>query len=176
MSYKDYLPHEENKLVGIYKVSFEIQVGSDDELALSDVAQALTEGLGKGFGETFVEKVAELSVEKITKKAVKTLKIGDTVLIKEPVQVKSMIFNDDGYYFVGIQNEISDIVGENIDLTIESGSIGYVNAINKNGSIEVADLDRPITKFAGIGIDAVNVDLITVKAEQLEKIDSEEVK
>jgi len=48
MSYKDYLPPEENKLVGIYKVSFEIQVGSEDALALSDVAQALTEGFGKG--------------------------------------------------------------------------------------------------------------------------------
>ena len=104
MSYKDYLPPEENKLVGIYKVSFEIQVGSEDALALSDVAQALTEGFGKGFGEDFVtRKVADLSIEKITKKAVKVLKVGDTVLLKEPIKITANIYSDDGYIFTGVQ-------------------------------------------------------------------------
>jgi hypothetical protein len=166
MSYKDYLPPEENKLVGIYKVSFEIQVGSEDALALSDVAQALTEGFGKGFGEDFVtRKVADLSIEKITKKAVKVLKVGDTVALKETIQLKANIYSDDGYIFTGNRNEISELVGENVDLTIEAGSIGFVNKI-ANGIVEVVDLDRPV--------EDVNVDLLSVKAEQLEKIDSEE--
>jgi hypothetical protein len=168
MTYNNYLPPEEEKLTGIYRVSFEIQLGSQDDLALSDVAQALTEGFGKGFGEDFVtSKVAELSVEKITKKAVKVLKVGDIVLLKEPVKITANIYSDDGYIFTGNRNEISEVVGENVELNIEAGSMGFVNRIT-NGIIEVADLDRPV--------EDINIDLISVKAEQLEKIDLEEVK
>lgn len=181
MVYKNnYLPedelHDDSKLNGIYRVSFEVKVSSDDELSLSDVTQSLTEGFQRGFGEGFVDKVAELSVEKIIKKAVKkVLKVGDTVLVKESIKIKANIYNDDGYVFVGLKNEISEVVGENVDLNIEAGSIGYINKIT-NGKVEVADLDRVIEKYAEIGLDVVNVDLITVDENQIEKIDSEEVK
>lgn len=180
MTYKNYLPddelHEDSKLNGIYRVSFEIKVQSDDELSLSDVTQALTEGFEKGFGNGFVDKVAELSVENVTKKSQKVFKVGDMVRLKENIQVKSNIYSDDGYHFIGRPTEISEIVtdGEAI-LNIEAGSIGYINTI-VDGKVEVIDLDTPLTNFSEIGIDAVNVDLITVNAEQLEKIDSEEVK
>lgn len=168
MTYNNYLPPEEEKLTGIYRVSFEIQLGSQDDLALSDVAQALTEGFGNGFGEDFVtSKVADLSIEKITKKAVKVLKVGDTVLIKEPIKIVANVYSDDGYIFTGNRNEISELVGESVELNIEAGSIGFINRI-ANGIVEVVDLDRPI--------EDINVDLISVKAEQLEKIDSGEVK
>jgi hypothetical protein len=179
MVYNNYLPEDEryddSKLNGIYRVSFEVQVKSDDGLSLSDVTQALTEGLDRGFGEGFINKVAELSVEKITKKAQKVLKIGDMVRVKENLQIKANIYNDDGYIFAGLQNEISEIVEENADLSIEAGSIGFVNKI-VGEKAEIIDLDRTIEKFAEIGLDAVNIDLITVNVEQLEKIDSEEVK
>jgi len=177
----NYLPEDErfddSKLNGIYRVSFEVKVTSDQDLSLSDVTQSLTEGFDRGFGEGFVEKVADLSIEKITKKAVKALKVGDTVLIKEPIKITASIYSDDGYIFVGHRNEISEIVSENVDFELEAGSIGYVNKI-ANGVVEVADLDKPLTSFyqCGDGMDAINVDLISVKAEQLEKIDSEEVK
>lgn len=174
MTYNNYLPEDEryddSKLNGIYKVSFEIKVKAEDELSLSDVTQALTEGLDRGFGEGFVEKVAELAVEKITKKSEKTLKVlkvGDTVYIKETIKVKANIYSDDGYLFTGKKTDISETISENVDLAIEAGSIGYVNKI-ANDVIEVVDLDRPV--------EDVNIDLITVKAEQIEKIDSEEVK
>jgi hypothetical protein len=168
MSYNDYFPPEQEKLTGIFKVSFEIQLGDQDELTLSDVAQALTEGFGKGFGEDFVtSKVADLSIEKIIKKAVRVLKVGDTVVLKENIQLKANIYSDDGYLFTGNKNEISELIEENVDLTIVAGSIGFVNKI-ANGIIEIVDLDRPVEN--------INVDLISVKAEQLEKIDSEEVK
>jgi len=171
MSQYNYLPEDEryndSKLHGIYRVSFEIQVGSDDALSLSDITQSLTEGFERGFGKDFVNKVAELSVEKITKKAIKVLKVGDTVLVKEPIKITANIYSDDGYIFVGNRNEISEVVGENVDLSIEAGSIGFINKIAGN-VIEVVDLDRPVKD--------VNIDLITVNAEQIEKIDSEEVK
>lgn len=177
----NYLPDDnelpnESKLNGIFKVSFEIKVESQDDLSLSDVTQALTEGLERGFGEGFVEKVAELSVEKITKKGQHTLKVGDKVRIKENLKMSANIYNDDGYVFVGNKSEdISEIVGENVTLDIEAGSIGFINRI-ADGKVEVVDLDKAIEKYADIGIEAVNIDLITVNAEQIEKIDSEEVK
>ena len=168
MTYNNFLPPEElddSKLNGIYRISFQVKVSSDDELSLSDVTQSLTEGLQRGFGENFVDKVAELSVEKITKKAVKVLKVGDMVSIKESIKITANIYNDDGYLFIGTPSEISETVGENVDLTIEAGSIGYINKIS-NGQIEIIDLDRPV--------EDINIDLISVSAEQLEKIDSEE--
>jgi len=175
----NYLPEDErfndSKLNGIYRVSFEVKVTSDQDLSLSDVTQSLTEGFERGFGTGFVERVAELSVEKITKKAIKVLKVGDKVQLKENIQLKANIYSDDGYVFVGNKNEISEIVGENVALAIEAGSVGFINKII-GSKIEVADLDRVIEKYAEIGLDSVNVDLITVNAEQLEKIDPEEVK
>jgi hypothetical protein len=167
----NYLPEDErysdSKLNGIYRVSFEVKVSSKDELSLSDVTQALTEGFDRGFGEGFVDKVAELSVEKIVKKAVKVLRVGDKVQLKSDLQIKANVYNDDGYLYVGNPSEISEIAGENADLNITAGSIGYINKISNN-IIEVADLDR--------SVEDINIDLITVNAEQLEKIDSEEVK
>lgn len=178
MAYNNYLPDDElygeSKLKGIYRVSFEIQVGSDDALSLSDVTQSLNEGFQRGFGEGFVDKVAELSVEKITKKAVKVLKVGDTVRIKENLQIKSHIYNDDSYYFVGKPTEISEtITSEEATIDIVSGSIGFVNKINKDGSVEIIDLDKSITKYAEIGIDSVSIDLIVVPCLQLEKLSEE---
>jgi len=176
----NYLPDDnelpiESKLNGIFRVSFEIKVESQDELALSDVTQALTEGFERGFGTGFVDKVAELSVEKITKKAQKVLKIGDTVSLKDSIKVRADILSDDGYLFIGAKTEISEVVGENIELDIEAGSTGYINKI-ADGKVEIADLDKAIDKYSHLGLDLINVDLLTVNADQLEKIDTEEVK
>ncbi len=181
MSPYNYLPPEEdNKLVGIYKVSFEIQVESQDELSLSDLTQDLTEGIHRGFAEGFIEKVASLKVEKITKQAVKdSVKIGDRVRLVGDVKVTADIYEDDGYVFIGNPNEISQkLTTEQVAIQVTAGSTGFVNKINKDGSLEIADLDKPYTNaaWADLGLDAVNVDLITVVADQVEKIDTDEVK
>lgn len=181
MSPYNYLPPEEdNKLAGIYKVSFEIQVESQDELSLSDLTQDLTEGLVRGFGDGVVNKVAALSVEKVSKQSPKeSVKIGDRIRLVSDVNVIADIYEDDGYIFIGNPNEISQkITKEQVAIQVTAGSTGYVNKINKDGSLEIADLDKPYVNEAWIdrGIDAVNVDLITVVANQVEKIDSDEVK
>ena len=182
MSPYNYLPPEEdNKLVGIYKVSFEIQVESQDELSLSDLTQDLTEGLVRGFGDGVVNKVAALSVEKISKQSPKeAVKIGDRVRLVSEVKVTADIYEDDGYVFIGKPTEeISQkLTAEQVVINITAGSTGYINKINKDGSLEVADLDKPYVneKWAELGMDAVNVDLITVAADQVEKIDLDEVK
>lgn len=171
--------HDDPKLNGIYRVSFEIQVESQDELSLSDVTQALTEGFQKGFGEEFVNKVAELSVEKLTKKAEKVLKIGDKIKLVSDVEIQADIYSDDGYVFIGNPNEISEKVNtDKVNVQVKVGSTGYVNKIHKDGSLEIADIDKPYVNpsWEEIGIDAVNIDLITVQADQIEKIDLDEVK
>ena len=178
----NYIPSDElddSKLNGIYRVSFEVKVTSDEDLSLSDVTQSLTEGFERGFGSGFSEKVAELSVEKITKKAVKVLKVGDKVQVKSDLNLMTEIYSDDGYVFVGSKNEISEsVTTEPVNVKVVAGSIGFINRINKDGSLEVADLDKPYVNslWQEIGLDSVNIDLITINADQIEKIDSEEVK
>lgn len=176
----NYLPPEElndSKLNGIFKVSFEIKVESQDELSLSDVTQALTEGLERGFGEGFIDKVADLSVEKIKKNAQKVLKVGDKVYLKDSLKLKASIYEDDGYFFIGKPTSISNELGEQ-EIILEAGSMGYINRID-GAIIEIADVDRAVK--ADLGFDPeyeqlANVDLIAVKVDQIEKIDSEEVK
>ena len=179
----NYLPndelHDESKLNGIFKVSFEIKVESQDELSLSDVTQALTEGFERGFADGFVNKVASLSIEKISKREKEAIKIGDKIKLISDVTLEAEIYSDDGYLFIGNPNEISEkLLNEKINVQVKAGCIGYVNGIHKDGSLEIADIDKPYVNEAWveIGIDAVNIDLITVNAEQVEKIDSEEVK
>lgn len=180
----NYLPDDElqnnSKLNGIFKVSFEIQLESQDELSLSDATQALAEGFERGFGNGFVDKVASLNIEKITKKADKVvLKVGDKIKLTSDVNLEADIYSDDGYVFLGAPSEISEKVNtDKVNVQVIAGSIGYVNRINKDGSLEIADIDKPYVNplWEEIGIGAVNIDLITVNAEQVEKIDLDEVK
>ncbi len=181
MTYNDYLPSDDEKLVGTYKVSFEIHVESQDELSLSDLTHDLSEGFERGFGDGFVNKVAALSIEKLSKKSTKTaLKIGDKIRLIGEATVSADIYIDDGYVFVGNPNEISEkLTSETVNINVSAGSTGWVNKINKDGSLEIADLDTSYVNaaLADLGVDtAISIDLITVKAELIEKIDSEEVK
>jgi hypothetical protein len=179
----NYLPDDnelpnESKLKGIYRVSFDIQLESQDDLSVSDVTQALTEGFERGFGDGFVNKVADLSIEKITKKAQRTLKVGDKIKLVGDVNVEADIYSDDGYIFIGTPSEISEKVTDaKVKIQINAGSTGYINKIHKDGSFEIADIDKPYVNplWEEIGLEAVNIDLITVKAEQIEKIDIKEV-
>lgn len=181
MTYNNYLPPDEDKLkTGIYKVSFEIKVESQDGLTLSDITYDLTEGLVRGFGDGFINKVAALNIQPLEiVKETKTIKIGDHVRLVSDVNLTADIYSDDGYLFIGTPSEISEkLTSKQVELNLTAGCIGYVNKINKDGSLEVADLDKPYVndKWEELGIDAVNIDLITVKAEQVEKLDSEEGK
>jgi len=180
MVYNNYLPPDQNKLSGIYKVSFEIQVESQDELSLSDVTQALAEGFERGFGDDFVNKVASLSIEPVAKKVEKAvLKVGDKIKLVSDVEIQADVYSDDGYVFIGNPNEISEkVTADKVNVQVKVGSTGYVNKIHKDGSLEIADIDKPYVNplWEEIGIDAVNIDLITVQADQIEKIDLDEVK
>jgi hypothetical protein len=181
MSEYNYIPQEEDdKLVGIYKVSFEIKVESQDELSLSDLTQDLTEGFYRGFGDGVINKIAALHVEKlVNQQAKKSVKVGDKIRLTSDVTIDADVYHDDGYVFIGNPTEISEkMTAEKVAVKIVVGNTGYVNKVNKDGSLEIADLDKPYVNGAWkeIGVDAVNVDLITVLAECVEKIDTDEVK
>lgn len=166
----------EKPLKGILKISFELDLDNANQISVSDVAQSLLEG----FGEEFLERVSNLNVESIEKhgeiESKDLLKIGDMVQLKEDIKISAMIYSDDGYHFIGKPNDISEeVTYEPTILNIEAGSFGYVNQVIGN-KVEVIDIDRPITKYAGAGIDAVNVDLIIIDSDKLEKIDIQEVR
>lgn len=169
----------ESNLNGIYRVSFDIEIESKDALALSDLAHSLTDGM---LSEELAAKVSHLTMEKIEKHGSakpKVLKVGDKVQVLSDLNIDAEIYHDDGYVFVGKPSDISECVtSEPASIVIEAGSIGYVNKVNKDGSLEIADMDKPFVNslWQEIGIDAVNIDLITVLADQITKIDSEEVK
>ncbi len=184
MTYNNYLPDDElnndSKLKGQYRISFDINLKSDDELSLSDLTHDLAEGLERGFGNGFIDKVASLNVEKLTKKATtKKITVGDRIRLISDLKLEADIYSDDGYLFIGNPNAISEkLTTEKVTIDVSAGSMGFVNCIHKDGSLEIADIDKPYTNdsWLELGIDAVNVDLITVLAEQIEKIDSDEVK
>ena len=169
----------ESNLNGIYRVSFDIEVESKDALALSDLAHSLTEGI---LSEELAAKVSHLTMEKIERHGKiepKVLKIGDRVQVVGDLNIDAEIYHDDGYVFIGNPSDISEkVMSEPANVTIEAGSIGYVNKINKDGSLEIVDMDKPYvnTLWQEIGIDAVNIDLITVTADMIAKIDTDEVK
>lgn len=164
---------KQEKLTGIFKVSFNIEIDSQDELALSDVSFLLAEGVG----EALAAKVSHLSVEKVDKIGVhepKVFKIGDKVQLKDTLIVQASVYEDDGYVFVGVPSEISTEIAQQ-EIVLEAGVIGYVNHVDGT-NIELIDMNCVASVPLEEYVETASIDLITVNAEQLEKIDSEEVK
>lgn len=160
-------------LHGLYRISFDVQVDQSDQLDVSDITQALTEG----FGEGLLETVSHLKIESIEKHGTvepKVFKVGDKVQLKDSLKLQASIYEDDGYFFVGAPSEISNEIGIQ-EIMVEAGSIGFVNKID-GSNLEIVDLDCvasvPFENYEEIA----SIDSILVNAEQLEKIDSDEVK
>jgi hypothetical protein len=166
----------EQPLRGQYKVSFNIDIESDDALNLSDLSFLLTEGVGEGLAA----KLSHLSVEKIEKTGktnAKLFKIGDKIQINQDIKIQASIYEDDGYMFIGEPTESANMIGEQ-EVTISAGSIGYVNK-DRGENIQIVDLDLPVVASL-IDVDTdevieakVNVDFITLSSDMLEKVDSE---
>lgn len=178
MESKDKFPYEQNinntGLPGVYRVSFSLEVGSQDHLSLSDIAQCLTEGLG----EALASKVSKLDIKKINRAGkgnASLMRVGDKVRLVSDISVVASFYDDDGYLFIGKPSDISNKIGEK-EITLCAGSVGFVNKI-VDDQIELIDMDRSITASftvddVGTEVeDIVNVDFILLKAEQLEKIE-----
>lgn len=163
-------------LNGIYRVSFDIEIRDNDSLSQSDLAMLFTEGMSEGLAN----KVANLQIERLDKegKSTKKIKVGDIIRVKENVTIRASFYEDDGYVFVGKPSDISNAIGSK-EIVLEAGSKAYVNQIYKNGEVDLIDVDRSITatlRVDDLGTEiseTVNIDFVTMNAEQIEKVEIE---
>lgn len=168
-------PHEASgrkPLNGSYKVSFQIEMTAEDQVTLSDLTQALTEG----FGETLIERVADLSVEKLSRsgKIAPSLKTGDLVRLTKNITVTATVLDDEGVYSVGLPTEDSKVVGD-YEVVIPEGSHAVINQIAED-RVEIIELDKEaVVLFKDAETDDVfedraSVDLISVNLDDVEKV------
>jgi hypothetical protein len=159
-------------LNGTYKVSFTINVSSEDDVLASDIGLFLSQGLG----DSLIEKVSNVDVEKIYKVAKVELKPGDLVYLNQDVNVKAMVVKDgNGIYCVG---SIGTPVCDEYNLPLQRGFVAEVNSV-KEGQAELIGFDNVIE---GSFIDSetdepfnayVRVDKIAVDLDIVEKINPE---
>ena len=158
-------------LSGTYRVSFLINIDSEDGVQASDVGLFLTQGLG----DNLIEKVSNVDVEKIYKVAVAPLKPGDLVYINQDLTVKANVVKDiNGIYCVG---SVGESICEEYSLPLQRGVVAEVNGI-KEGQAELISFENliessfidpetnePFNEF-------VRVDKIAVDLDAVEKINN----
>jgi hypothetical protein len=158
-------------LHGTYKVSFTINVDSEDDVLASDFGLFITQG----FGENLVDKVAALDVEKVYKTAKVPLKSGDLVYLNQDVHVKATVVKADGMYCVG---SLGESVCEEYNLPLYRGLVAEVNSV-KEGQAELCGFDNLIeASFVDSETDEpfnayVRVDKVSVDLDLVEKINPE---
>jgi hypothetical protein len=163
-------------LEGTFKVSFILSVVQDDNILVSDIAQAIGEGFGEG---KLLAKVSELKVDKIEKVAT-TLRAGDRVCLQNDIEITSAILCDaDGNHFIGEQADAENL-GEQV-VILKSGSQAIVNKV-VGDKVELIELDISVTASFEDDTDSsllydvpVSVDLITLSADLVEKVADDEV-
>ncbi len=158
-------------LHGTYKVSFLIDIDSEDNILASDFGLFITQG----FGENLVNKVASLGVEKIYKTAKVELKPGDLVYLNQDIKVKADIVKDDrGIYCVG---SIGQPVCEEYSLPLQRGLVAEVNMVLE-GQAELIGFENDIeTSFIDPSTDEpfneyVRIDKISVDLDLVERINN----
>jgi hypothetical protein len=156
-------------LNGTYKISFLINIDSKDDVLASDVGLFLSSGLG----DTLLEKVSNVDVEKIYKIAAVPLKPGDLVYLNQDINVKATVVKDSkGIFCVG---SIGEPVCEEYNLHLQRGMIAEVNKIAE-GQAELIGFDNVIeASFINPETDEpfneyVRLDRIAIDLDMIEKI------
>jgi hypothetical protein len=159
-------------LHGTYKVSFLIDVDSEDGILASDFGLFLSQGFGEN---SLLEKVSALDVEKVYKIAKVELKPGNLVYLNQDVTVKAQVVKDsNGIYCVG---SLGQPICEDYSLTLPRGIIAEVNKISE-GQAELCGLANLIeASFINPETDEpfwenVRIDVIAVDLDAVEKIDN----
>jgi hypothetical protein len=158
-------------LNGTYKVSFTINVNSEDNVHASEVGLFLTQGLG----DSLIEKVSSVDVEKIYKTANVELKPGDVVYLTQDVDVKATVVKDSsGIYCVG---SLGEPICEEYNIPLQRGLVAEVNSI-KEGQAELIGFENDIeASFIDAETDEpfnayVRIDKISVDLDVIDKIDN----
>lgn len=158
-------------LNGTYKVSFTINVDSEDNILASDFGLFITQG----FGENLVDKVAALDVEKMYKTANVELKPGDLIYLNRDIEVRANVVKDNnGILCIG---SLGEPVCENYRLVFPRGIVAEVNKVAE-GQAELLSFDNLIeASFINPETDEpfwenIRVDKIAVDLDVIEKIDN----
>jgi len=171
----DKLPFSEasgkKPLHGTYKVSFTINVSSEDDVLASDIGLFLTSGLG----DQLIEKVSNVDVEKIYKTAKVELRPGDLVYLNKDISIKATVVKDNnGIYCVG---SVGQPVCEEYTLNLPRGIVAEINKVAE-GQAELLSFDNIIeASFINPETDEpfwenVRIDLIAVDLDVIEKIEN----
>lgn len=139
MSEENKLPSNEasgtRRLHGIYHVSFDIAISSNDDLTITDVTQAIASGFSDS---PVLSKIADLNITKNLKPV--DLKIGDTIMVKEDTSVKVSLFSDSiGNIVAGKEFPNFKFLGETT-LKVTAGSRAVVNKLD-NETVECISFD-----------------------------------
>ena len=158
-------------LNGTYKISFLINIDSEDCVLSSDVGLFLSSGIG----EQLLEKVSNVNVEKIYKIASVPLKPGDLVYINRDIMVNATVVKDTkGIYCVG---SVGEPICEEYTLSLHRGLIAEINKVSE-GQAELIGFDNLIeASFINPETDEpfwenVRLDLIAVDLDAVEKVNS----
>jgi hypothetical protein len=185
MSDKSKLPFSEasgkKPLHGTYKVSFTINVDSEDDVLASDIGLFLSQGLG----DSLIEKVSAVDVEKIYKTAKVELKPGDLVYLNRDVEVKATVVKDNnGIYCVG---SLGDTICENYTLSFPRGIVAEVNKtaegkaelVGFENDVEASfidsETDEPFNEYVRIDVIAVDLDAVEKLENNPNPVDDEGV-
>lgn len=159
-------------LHGSYKISFLINIDSEDGILASDFGLFLSQGFGEN---SLLEKVSALDVEKMYKISKVELKPGDLVYLNQDIKVKADIVKDvNGMYCVG---SIGEPVCEEYALTLPRGLVAEVNKVAE-GQVELIGFDNVVeSSFLNPETDEpfwenVLVNRASVDLDAVEKIDN----
>ena len=159
-------------LNGSYKVSFLINIDSEDGILASDFGLFLSQGFGEN---SLLEKVSALDVEKIYKVAKVELKSGDLVYLNQDIDIKAAIVKDsNGIYCVG---SLGESICDEYSLPLQRGLVAEVNSI-KEGQAELIGFDNLIeASFINPETDEpfwenIRIDKIAIDLDAVEKIDN----
>lgn len=170
MSDNNKLPFSEasgkKPLHGTYKISFQINIDSEDDVLSSDIGLFLSNGLG----DNLLEKVSNVDVEKIYKTAAVPLKPGDLVYLNQDINVKATVVKDSsGVFCVG---SIGEPICEEYNLSLQKGMIAEVNKV-ADGEVDLIGFDNviessfinpetnePFNEYVRLDRIAVNLDVV----------------
>jgi hypothetical protein len=161
------------KLSGLYRVSFDLEIPKDSEVTVTDVVQSVI----NGFEDPVLSSIANLKVDKVEKNAQVpgvNLKTGDLVRFIRPVKVKATIINDNGYYTIAQPVEGSEIVGET-EVELPIGCQATINYVEGN-DVELIEFDTVVTvPLNDVDTDEIvatpiGIDFLKLKAEDVVKV------
>jgi len=135
----------ESNLNGTYKVTFLLDVTENDELSISDLHETIASGFS---GDKVLNKISRLDLEKTDKQGnvinlSGNFKVGDSVVIKEDIEMEAELEYHEGNYIVGAKGLETEKLGK-VHIFIPQGFKAKINQV-ANNEVELIDFDTAIS-------------------------------